>query len=271
MSTADFDTNNETAMKMKSTLGLRGGVFSALVLMGFVGMEARAATLTEWGRVRDDSPQDGSANFIFSTNPNVGDDTFNQLARMVNVFALPSLGSGEYVSTASFSMVTRYLYDQGDNIGAVPDLQFAFIEKGSTATVVLGDYNATPTATYNALSMPSGGGQHTDHFGETQTWSNADLVTAVQNAYDNGNTHIAIRFQLAESSGPFYDSVNGFAISDGDILADYYGVHYDSAYTGTDYGDPTLQLNVIPEPASISLVALFGAAAVFLRRRFQRV
>jgi hypothetical protein len=261
---------------MRSWMTKRAGsvVIVALFVLGLVGLDAEGSLITNasfegWTRVTDNSLQDGEGDVVWTTNPSVGDDTLNRMQRMVNVFELPELAAGQYVSAASFTMVTRIFYDNDpDDENTVPALQFAFYEKGSSSAVTTSDYQTAAAKTYNAITMPAGGSSA--YLGATQTWSNADLVTAISNAYVNGSDYVAVRFQLAETAGGFYHSINGYAISDGDELVDFYGVHYDDAYTGTDYGNPALQLTVIPEPGSLSMIAVFAAGAVFLRRRSRR-
>jgi len=242
------------------TANVLGWILAAGLAVFCVAPAAQAdvvdATFTDHGRIQDTN-NDGTPDVIVETQPYAGDNQAGSFSRYVMLFALPTLDAGEYVSAASFSAI---LHSRTLNDSDV-DLDVAFLEKGSSAAVGTGDYLLSPTALMSSIATPS------STTGDPITWSNATLTTAINDAYEGGDSYVAFRLQYPES-GAFWDATGSHPKSDGDGKHDFYAVRTDD----TDYGgpDPTLQLTVIPEPASIGLMALSAAGLFALRRRAGR-
>jgi hypothetical protein len=244
---------------MRITNGIKAGMTVGMMITAFVyffGFAAQAdvveATVTDWRWIRDLDEQDGTPDTLSDPGKLIftGDDENDAFFRTVAIFELPTLGPGEYLDGATFSMKINNVITNGTP--AIPNLSIAFLDMGTNSSVSLSDYNSSYTAIINSFATPSDAGT-------TQTWSNADLVTAISNAYDTSGSHIAFRFQM-EETGNFYDSSNSFPISDGDEATD----QYQGFNTSDSIG---LELSVIPEPASVSMLVFAAAIAGALRHR----
>jgi hypothetical protein len=235
----------------------------SLIAGSFAQAEVVSATFTNYGRIYDASPQNGIPEAIINqTQTYTGDIATDSFSRYVVLFALPTLDTGEYVSDASFTAV---LFDKVLNSSTV-NVDVAFLEMGNSAALTTAAYSNAYTAYESGFATPSTAN------GSTQTWSNANLVTAISNAYGNSQSYVGFRLQYPES-GAFWDA-NGYPKSDGDGAHDFYTFYTSGTnfYSGSNYGgpDPTLQLTVIPEPGSIGLMALSAAGLFALRRRLAR-
>ncbi|MBN1558211.1 MAG: hypothetical protein JW951_08700 [Lentisphaerae bacterium] len=192
-----------------------------LLLYEYVDPDPRpvsTGTLTEFRRIVDGSPQNGTGDNDFA-GTSCGDIFNENMQKVAATFQLPALGKGRSVDEAVFRTT---LILQNNNGGNLVDLDVAFVEKGASGAIVAGDYEAAATASLASIADP----ETRDNM--VLYWTNQDLTDALNAAYENGNTYVMFRFQLAET-GDFYDSVNGYATSDGDGADDQYDLDNDPA------------------------------------------
>jgi hypothetical protein len=260
----------EKGETMKRTYGIHFGMAMGMIMAALLlgGVAAQAAlvdaALNDWKRLRDDWPQDGVVDHIATTLFFTGDDVGDRFFRTVAVFELPTLGAGEYIDNATFRWKVENVID--NSTSALPHLDVAFLDKGSVGTVASADYNASHDALINRFATPA------TTNGSTKTWSNATLLSAISNAYDNSSSYVAFRLQLA-ATGDYYDWVNGWPTSDGDDAANgapgFNGTSDGYRNTASLEDGIGLELSVIPEPASISMLLFAVGVAGFLRRRLR--
>jgi hypothetical protein len=189
------------------------------------------ANFTSYGRLFDNNNNGIAAAEPDTTQAYAGDISNDTFSRYVMVFQLPTLGVGETLGAATFTVTLRSVVLNNSDV----NLDVAFLEKGSSSVVKNGDYSASPTAYLGGIATPNTPAD------TTLTWSNTALADAITDAYEKGNSYVAFRLQLPES-GDFWSGA--IPISDVDGAHDYYGVYT----VGTDHEgpNPTLQFTVIP-------------------------
>lgn len=88
------------------------------------------------------------------------------------------------------------------------------------------------------------------------TFNNAALTTVVQDWVDGDRTNLGLVFKWNSPAPP--GTGGEYAVGDNFATREHAG----------SYIDPQLVVDVIPEPATLGLVGVMGAALVFIRKRF---
>ena len=175
-----------------------------------------------------------------------GFDTHRTIYKMM----LPTLGTGESISSVSFSYGYNGSSNLGDGVTPLASVDVVAYTSGTSALVGTDwdDNTSAITVSTNELEFgvtPPG----------TRTITGAALTQAVAQAYAKGLDHVDLRFQL-----------HGGVAHDSQPYAKIYGFGTSESVEPTSR--PALTLTTaVPEPAVLSLVGLSSLAALRRRRR----